>query len=945
MHMEEQMNAFLLRNSIRALTVICTVAWMPIGSAAVGGPDSSAPLSASRMQASADLAASRSSLRFEENLGQTDERVRFIARSPGLMLFLTDTDAVFALAEPRSEDAAREMRLDPKRAPEPSNGRVIRMRMNGVHPRPALSAEAELPGVSNYFLGDDPAGWRAGVRSFGSVRYSSVYQGVDLFYYGNDGALEYDFVVAPGIDARQIELVFDGADAIELTEDGSLVIRAGPCELRQAPPACYQSLGDGRETVSGRFEISDGNTVRFDLGAYDTDRPLVIDPTLSYSTYLGGGLDDKTSDVKVDGWGQAYVVGYTTSPNFPRVNGPWTYSGEYDAFVTVLGRAGMALLYSTYLGGTDDDYASAVALDAEGAVHLVGTTLSSNFPVVNPIETNAGNPDLDAFVAKISPTGTSLVYSTYLGGDDEDRGGGIAVDTAGSAYVCGSTRSTDFPTVSPYQTDQGHGPDAFISKLSASGTSLVYSTYLGSTGEDGAADIAVTGGGEAVVAGYTNSADFPRMNPFQNVLRGELDCFVTKLSSTGTALRFSTYLGGSDYDDTFALDLDSDGAAVIVGYTYSNDFPTHNAIYDDHVAGDPDAFVLGLTPGGNALRFSTYLPGNDYDGAYDVTIGPLDRVYVVGSTYSTNFPLLGELQHDTDGTQADAFVTCLNPAGTTLYYSTYLGGMAYDAAVAVAVDNSGSAYVAGITQSSNFPTVNPYQAINRGGEHECFVSKIAAASADLRVTLECTPEPVYTGQQLTYTLRVANLGPYLAGDVIASLNVPEGTRFVSYHANVGHYVPPHNTGIGYFYIGSVGYPFSTGPNLTLVVEVVAAGGATIVNSAAVISTAPDPVSANNTAMVTSHVITGIVPPDITTATGLVVAGKPYRIRLDGTNFQPGLRVYVGTDSAPWPSVKYKSATRLILKGSALKSRFPRGQMVQIRVVNPDTGSDTIQFTR
>lgn len=939
------MNAFLLRNSIRALTLVCTVAWLPTGSAAVGGPSHSEALSASRTQPSSKSATLRSSLRFEENLGQTDGRVRFMARSPGMMLFLTDTDAVFALTEPRSDEAASAKRHDPKRVPEPANGRVIRMRMNGVHPRPAISAGSELPGVSNYFLGDDPESWRTGVRSFGTVRYEGVYQGVDLIYYGRDGALEYDFVVAPGIDARQIELVFDGADAVEVTGDGSLLVRAGACELRQAPPACYQNSDDGRETVSGRFELSGGNAVRFDLGAYDPDRPLVIDPTLAYSTYLGGGLEDQPADVTVDGWGQAYVVGYTSSPNFPRVNGPWTYSGDYDAFVTVLGRAGMALLYSTYLGGTSDDFAVTIALDAEGAVHIAGSTNSANFPTVNPIETNAGNPGLDAFVAKISPTGASLVYSTYLGGDEDDAGGAVAVDSDGSAYVAGATRSSDFPTMTPYQTNPGYGPDGFVSKLSPTGTSLVYSTYLGSAGEEGVADIAVAGGGEVIVAGTTNSNDFPRVNPFQNSNRGVSDGFVTKLSSTGNSLRFSTYFGGSDYDAVFAIAVDPDGAVVAVGQTYSNDFPTHDAIYDDHAAGGADAFVIGFTQSGNALRFSTYLPGNGYDNASGVEVGPLDRIYVAGSTYSTNFPLVSAVQDNPDGDEGDAFVTCLNPAGTTLYYSTYLGGTAQDGGTAVTVDESGNAYVVGTTQSSNFPTVNPYQGVNRGGEYEGFVAKVAATSANLEVTLECTPEPVYTGQQLTYTLTVANLGPNLAGDVIASLNVPEGTRIVSYDSNVGYFVPPRNTGIGYFYIGSVGYPFSTGPNLTLVVEVDAAGGSTIVNTAAVISTAQDPVAANNTDSVTSHVITGIVPPDITNATSLVVAGKPYRIRLDGTNFQPGLSVYIGTDSAPWPSVKYKSATRLILKGSALKSRFPRGQMVQIRVVNPDTGSDTIQFTR
>lgn len=939
------MNAFLLRTSIRALTVICTVAWLPIGSSAVGVPAPSSVPRAGPARSGTEASDVRTSLRFEENVGQTDEQVRYLARGPGLMLFLTDTDAVFAMAEPRSEKAASATRFDAKRVPEPLNGRVVRMRMNGVHPRPAISAQSELPGVSNYFLGDDPDGWRTGVRSFGSVRYSGVYQGVDLVYYGGNAGLEYDFVVAPGIDARQIELVFDGADALELAGDGSLVVRAGPCELKQAPPTCYQSSDGGRQTVSGRFEITGARAVRFDLGAYDPGLPLVIDPTLSYSTYLGGGLEDQPEDVTVDGWGQAYVVGYTTSPNFPRVNAPWTFSGNYDAFVSVLGRAGMALLYSTYIGGTSDDYAGSVALDAQGAVHIAGSTESANFPTVNPIETNAGNPGFDAFVAKISPTGASLVYSTYLGGDDEDYGGAIAVDTEGSAYVAGSTRSTDFPTLTPYQTDQGYGPDGFVSKLSATGSSLVYSTYLGSRGEESIGDMAVTGGGEVVVTGTTNSADFPRVNPFQNVNRGISDGFVTKLSSSGNSLRFSTYIGGSDYDSAYSLALDTDGAAVIVGHTYSNDFPTHNAIYDDHAVGGADAFVLGLSQSGSALRFSTYLPGNGYDNAIGVEVGPLGRIYVAGLTHSTNFPLVSEVQDNPDGDEGDAFVTCLNTAGTTLYYSTYLGGTAQDAGIAVAVDDSGNAYVVGTTQSSNFPTVFPYQGVNRGGEYEGFVAKVAVASADLEVTLECTPEPVYTGQELTYTLRVANLGPHLAGDVIASLNVPEGTRFVSYHANQGHYVPPHNTGIGYFYVGNVSYPWSTGPNLTLVVEVEAAGGATVVNSAAVISTAQDPVSANNATSVTSHVITGIVPPDITNATSMIVAGKPYRIRLDGTNFQPGLSVYIGTDSAPWPSVKYKSATRLILKGSALKSRFPHGQMVQIRVVNPDTGSDTIQFTR
>jgi uncharacterized repeat protein (TIGR01451 family) len=879
-------------------------------------------------------------LRFEENAGQTDPQVRFMARGRGYTLFLTGTDAVFAMREPGAGASAKPTDgID--RQTEPIDGRVIRMRMLGAHPEPELVPGAELPGVSHYYLGDDPAQWRTGVRSFDSVRIAGAYQGVDVVYYDRDGSLEYDFVLAAGADPSEIELAFEGADEVTVSGDGSLLVRAGPCELSQVPPSAYQLRGEVRESVVGRYAVTSEGAVRFNLGEYDRTRPLVIDPAVSYSTYLGGTLEDQPSDIEVDAYGNAFVSGWTVSPDFPRVGSPWTFRGNFDACIAVLGPAGMQLLYSAFLGGTEDDECYSMALDAQGSPYMTGFTMSANFPTVHPIETDAGNAMTDLFVAKLASNGASLVYSTYLGGNDEEWGNGIDVDPAGNAYVAGLTRSTDYPVLGAFMGDRG-GTDAFVTKINATGTAISYSTYLGDSGTDIADDMAVSGGGEVTVVGRTDSAGFPLDDPFQDTFEGVFDCFVTRLSGSGSTLRFSTFIGGNHLEQPRGVCLDSEGAAIVAGVTDSSNFPTRNPIQTDPGDSNGDAFVLKLAMSGSELQFSTYLGGAWTDAADSVAVGADGRIYVAGYTSSLDFPTLNPVSVDTDENYYDGFLSCLGPTGSSLVYSTYFGGELDDLIEAVAVDGSGNAYVAGYTVSEHLPLVNPYQGVPRG-DSELFVTKIRNGSADVQLTLTASPEPVASGHVLTYIFTVGNLGPNAAGEVVAALGVPAGTRYLTATTLQGHYVPPTAVGAGYYYPGRI--PAGTAAMLRLDVLVEAAGGTTIENAGAVTTTAYDPVATNNTVAVTTHVASGVVPPDITNATGLVVAGKPYRIRLDGTNFQTGLSVYIGTDPTPWPSVKYKSATRLILKGSALKSRFPRGQMVQIRVVNPDTGSDTIQFTR
>ncbi len=566
-------------------------------------------------------------LAFEPNRGRHWGETQFLARTPGANVFLTAEGPVFALV----------------------SGESFRMRLVGAKPA-RLEGRHPQPGKVNYFVGDDPSAWRTGIPIYRQVASIRALPGVDLIFYGSQRQLEYDLKVAPGADPRAIRWVFEGPSGLRLDSDGSLVVAVGSAEVRQARPRVFQSLSRRRQReVSGEYIITGENEVAFRLGDYDRSKALTIDPVLVFSTYLGGRRDDQGFGIAVDPSGTVYLTGSTTSDAFPIGTGAPRPTGSLsDAFVTKLNPAGTAIVYTTYLGGTGSDSGNAIAIDASGNAYVAGDTESTDFPVANPIQfAIAGRRN--AFVTKLSPTGT-LVYSTYLGGGGQDSAFGIAVDGAGSAYVCGETRSSNFPTQAPLQALSAGGTDGFVAKLAPSGSQLVYSTYLGGSRNDHANAIAADATGAAYVAGDTTSTNFPVVAALQSTNAGRVDAFVSKLNPAGSALVYSTYFGGGNTDAAFGIAVDGSGSAVVVGYSWSVAFPITATALQAGNAGYGDAFAFKLAPDGRSAIYSTLFGGSGDDWANAVALDAAGNAYVVGVTSSADFPAVNAIQSSLSAT-------------------------------------------------------------------------------------------------------------------------------------------------------------------------------------------------------------------------------------------------------------------------------------------------------
>jgi hypothetical protein len=740
-------------------------------------------------------------LAFEPNMGQFDPQVKFLCRGRGYSLFITQAEAVLVLRQPaplrqaqgtevlergRREDAKNDNKLGLKsksfQSPQPRTSNhalsaspissasatgselltrdsaVVRLRLVGGNRLCKVEGLEKLPGISNYFIGNDSSKWRTNIPQYTKAKLKDVYPGIDMVYYENQATMEYDFVVKPGADPKVIALKVDGADKIQIDGKGSLQLTVDNRRLTFKAPTIYQEENGERKPIAGRYVKTEGKKIGFEVRDYDATKSLVIDPTLDYSTYLGGSMEDRGNLIAVDSSGSAYVTGYTygsfpTSPGaFQTFYGGGTYS---DAFVTKLNPNGTAVVYSTYLGGNEGDDGFGIAVDAGGSAFVVGGTVSTNFPTTpGAFQTAfAGGTYGDFFVTKLNPAGSALVYSAYLGGSGDEFEGsndgvgkGIALDNAGNAYVTGITSSTNFPTTpGAYQTAlASSGGDSFITKINPAGTGLVYSTHLGMTGGLGANAIAVDVSGNAYVTGPAYIQVPMTAGAFQTTYGGNgSDAFVAKLNSSGSALVYSTYLGSSGIDQAYDIAVDPSGCAYVCGtstnYPGSN-FPTTPGAYQT-VNIDHSAFVTKLNSTGTALVYSTFLGGGNGDFAVGIGLDGSGNAYVTGWTPMPFPTTSGAFQ-----TSGAGFFAELDSAGANLLYSTCLGGGTSFAgsnvmAMGIALDPANNAYIVGRTDNTLITTTGAFQTVYGGDFSDTFVMKFAFESAS---TLTSTPTPIIT---------------------------------------------------------------------------------------------------------------------------------------------------------------------------------------------------------
>ncbi len=616
---------------------------------------------------------------------------------------------------------------------------LVQLTFPGANKNTQIDFLDSLPGVSNFIKGENPENWVTNVPNYAGLIYQELYNGIDLKYSGLDSELKSDFIVQPGADPSQIRLQYSGVENISIREDGALVLMTPFGELVENAPIVYQEINGEKIYIPAQYILTENHTVRFEISEYNPNYTLVIDPTIQYSSYIGGSLRDSVSDIVVNRAGNIIVTGSTNSTDFPT---QFSFQNRFgggafdgDAFVTKLSVDGSAVVFSTFLGGSGNETAKSIAVDNAGDIYIGGVTTSGNFPVLNAFQRSSADgiaPEFggDAFVTKLSEDGSRLIYSTYLGGTGVENVGGIAVDNTGSVSVIGTTRSADFPGQNALDNQRDGDEDAFITKFSVDGTRLIFSTYLGGSDREFGEAIVTDNGGNIYVTGATESENLPVVAAVQSTLGGQSDAFVGKFDPNGNAI-FLTYLGGGDVDQGLAIALDQSRNVYVTGKTGLSDigqpfaaseppnpqsarnFPLVNPFQITFFGGYDDAFVTKLSERGDALLYSTYLGGNGTDLGQAIAVDNQNNVYLTGTTNSSDFPRLNALQ-PTFGGNRDAFVLKLAPDGKTLRYSSYIGGGDIDSGQAIALDLNNNVYLAGFTNSTDFPTQQPFQGTLRG---------------------------------------------------------------------------------------------------------------------------------------------------------------------------------------------------------------------------------------
>ncbi|MBU8935002.1 MAG: SBBP repeat-containing protein [candidate division Zixibacteria bacterium] len=664
-------------------------------------------------------------LTFIPNMGQFSDLVRFRADVNEAVVWFTQNEVFYHFIQQvpvsTSETTLHRYGYDWPAGIDSLTYQLVRVTFAEANENPTVFGRNSTDANLNYFLGSNPDYWYQRVPTYREVVFENMYDGIDLVYRGTGGNLEYDFEVAVGANPANIKIVIGGADHTYLDEDNNLVISTPLGSISESRPVAYQTVDGINQPVRAEFVALDEHTFGFALAdGFDTDLPLIIDPVVEYSTFLGGASNDYCRSVTVLEDGSLFATGYLSSPDFPLENAyDSTYNGGapsgYDIFVTRISSSGDSILYSTYVGGTTgDERGFGIRVDELGNAYIAGVSGSTDFPTPGAFQAaNAGGED--AVVFKLCPTGDTILFGTYLGGSENDVASGLDIGAGGTVYVTGKTSSSDFPTVDPYDNGLDGTKDIFVARLGGDGDVLEFSTYLGGTDADAGLAVAVGSDGDAYITGYTLSDDFPVSTSYDTSYNGGSyigDCFVARLDSAGDTIIYNSYVGGLSEESGLSIALDSANNAFVTGYTFSDDFPTLNAD-DDTYNGNLDAFVFKLDSSGATLFYSTYVGGASDELATGISVDQYGKAYITGNTESEDFPTAEPYDGSYNG-YADVFITCLSEPGDSLVYSTFVGASLFEFGYGIVVDTSENAFVGGYTSSPQFPTVNPIQAMIQG---------------------------------------------------------------------------------------------------------------------------------------------------------------------------------------------------------------------------------------
>jgi hypothetical protein len=775
-----------LRSSARCILVGTFVVGAIAPSQALTRPHSELTLGGNAKEVLGSLPST-----FEENRGQLDPSVRFLFRTTGYQLFLTNREAVMVLQGP-SNQKGQSGRLSAKDEREEV---VVRMRFDGSNEAPAVTGVQPLGFKTNYFIGADTSRYITDIPNHARVKYTSVYPGIDLLYYENQQRLEYDFLVAPHAKPEKINLSFAGADKVSISRKGDLVLNTALGDVTFHKPVAYQEIQGKRKSVKAKYLLANNGQISFGLGRYDVSKPLVIDPIVSYSSHAWG----EVTGVAVDAAGNAYIGGSTQGTDLPATNGYRTsIVGYTDAYVAKLNPSGSQVVYATYLGARRaTTNGNSIAIDAAGNAYIAGTTSSSAYPVTSGAYQTTYTTGA-SFVTKLNATGNALVYSTFVNGATIKS---VALDGSANLYMTGN--ATAIATTSGvFQGTIPSSSSPFVAKLNSTGTAMAYATYLGGSGSDEGNSIAVDSSGNAYVAGVARSSDFPTANPYQSALRGLEDAFVTKLNPTGTALTYSTYLGGSEYELGNSIAVNASGQAFVVGQTHSNDFPVTPGVFQPQKGYQgyriSNGFITKFSDSGTGLVYSSFLGGSacsgcrsayqDNDTALAVAIDSADYVYVGGRARSPAFPSTDRIQDyelRTDGEGSWPFIAKITPLGNQKIYSVLLGvNSSYEKFVTgIAADPNGNAYAVGQLGYGS-PVTHPSTAgavkMISGDFNRSFILKLSAGKYPTTVTVQPALNPDPNSQSITFTATVLSTTPdgtvtfMNGGNAVGSVPVVDG---------------------------------------------------------------------------------------------------------------------------------------------------------------------------